>query len=728
MRKISTPVVILIALLFLATPVLAACPPPPPPPPPSQKYIDCNDLGSGYLFGFRIYKAQNGTYHFTNEDGSLTGGAPADQNATILISNSDSRSFDWSASLGIDAVIVQAQGKSTVRKLSEEKRGRGFQAPLNASGKPYPVERIEFCYDYELSASVTAQGTASGGATWEITKSVAAAEQSKFAGEKAAFDYTVAVHKTAGGSGSGYSVASAVKIANPTPLAATITSVKDVLRPGDVDVKLDCGVQYPYSLPAGKDLTCTADTALPGRLDGESQVVVKASGKVAGGTASAKIDWSGAPSLTGSAGPVTVTDTNTAFGGPYSVTGDQTWTYSVELACPTDPAAYTSGQQTTKLDNIAAITETGQKASQSVTLHCYAPVLSSTTNAGYDVKYTWAITKTSPTKDLTLKPAETAKVDYTVGVSIASQAETNFQLSGAITIANPNPTAPLAATLADEAAPGVPAALSDCTNPVTVPAGGTLTCAYAAAMPAKPAGTNTARLTFNNIAFTTSAPYDFNNATKNNEVDECVTVSDDSLGKLGAACADKAPATFAYSLTLGPYKECTKTSYLNQAFFVTNDTGATGDAVWEVNITVPCPPVTNCTRNAAYWLAHGNPNDASTFNATWNQIKPGGPASPFFTTGSSWIATLANNPLTNPYVPLAQDYIAVKLNMLFGSATTPSLLSTISHAEALLSQYATTQGSIAGTPAEADFNNTTSILDNYNTGLTGPGLCPDCQP
>ncbi len=717
MRKIVPFVIIFIILFWNVAPVFAC------EPPPTNNPVDCKSVGKGYQFGLLITGARNGKYPLSTGYGrQLIGGAPQDKNNFINISNSDLHTFNWDASLGIDAVIIQAGGQTKVKKLSEEKSGKGYHGAADWRGKPYKVEKAVFCYDYELSISNNAEGVSVGGpAAWNITKKVAAAEKAAFAGEKATFDYTVAVQKVAGGD-SGNRLTSEVKIKNATPLTATLTSVGERLNPGDVALKLDCGdIHFPYRLSPGKELTCTTSMDLASQVDGSVRASVRTYGNVGGASSTANIAWSGT-TLPGTGGnaEVTVTDTNAAFGGPFKVTGDQSWTYAVELACPTDPGVYTDGKQTTTLANTAAIAETNQSASQSVTLQCYAPTVSTSAGASYDLQYAWDITKTGSLKSLTLQENETANVDYVTTVSVTGTTQTNVRMAGFVTIGNPHPGAPLTADLIDEMAPGTPAPFSDCTSPLTIPAGQTVTCHFDTAAEAVPAGDNTVQVVMNGITFGASAPF----TSAKNEIDECVTVTDTAFeAPLGTVCADKAPATFPYSVAIGPYPDCRETSYLNTAEFVTNDTGATDYATWELPIVIECPIEYNCVRTIKYWVSHADKSNPATYNATWD--KAGGPDTPFYTTGSSWLQILSGS-ANNTYLRLAQAYIAANLNTLWGAVANDAVSASLTQAETLLADYATNQSGVTGTVA-TDFKNVTTVLSNFNRGVLGAPICADCQ-
>ena len=99
-------------------------------------------------------------------------------------------------------------------------------------------------------------------------------------------------------------------------------------------------------------------------------------------------------------------------------------------------------------------------------------------------------------------------------------------------------------------------------------------------------------------------PFDFSNPTLN-EVDE-VNVTDTLKGALGTVCVGDSPKTFSYNMTVGLYgeDECGEHTIPNTASFVTNDTGATGSASANVNVTVVCTPPSGCTRTIGYWKTH----------------------------------------------------------------------------------------------------------------------------
>lgn len=115
----------------------------------------CQDIG--YSFGFKIQGDYNRTVTLTSANGELTGGAPQDPFNTITVSSADNVYFNWSSTLGIDAVIVKGgENANAYVYVPEDYGDTGLAAPLNPNNsKPYGLSHIEFCYDYEKLASST---------------------------------------------------------------------------------------------------------------------------------------------------------------------------------------------------------------------------------------------------------------------------------------------------------------------------------------------------------------------------------------------------------------------------------------------------------------------------------------------------------------------------------------------------------------------------------------------
>jgi hypothetical protein len=698
-----------------------------PPSTPSSGY-DCEDLGNGYKLGFRITGAKNGEYKFTPAYGKLTGGAPVDPAHGVTISRSDGKSFSWASNIGIDAVIVSTTYKPRVYRHEDLTSGNGYKGTRDSRGRYYPVTSVEFCYNYKLTATQTATGTTGGRLiTWDITKTMTPASQVKFAGEAAKFDYTVAVVKTTTGSSQeGTSITGTITVSNETPVKAYLTDAKVRVNPGWLKVTLNCGdtskLRIPYPLYPGKSVTCTYELPLKAKLDNATvSLWVMTTGTVAGVVDTIPVEWTEGGEVTGGYDTITVTDSQAAFGGPYTVSESTTWSYSVDMPCPTDPAAYTNGQWAGEMVNTAAITETGQSASQTAALQCYVPLLSQTAGTSLSRQYLWGIDKFSPVSELLLEPYNSEYVDYTVTMSVAGTQDTNLKITGSVTVANPNPTAALTGDLAGQVAPDAPLTLTDCTNPVTIPAAGSLTCNFEAVPPTSAPGASTATFSFNSLNFTTSVPYDFNNGEKT-ETDRCVTVTDDKYGELGTTCVDDL-TPFSYYMEVGGYTRCGMYTFLNTASFVTNDTRTTGEDTWTINIPMPCE--TNCVTDAGWWAYHSDPtaDPASNrwYDETWNQVLPSGPSSPFFESGDTWISAFGRNAKLSAYYAMAHEYMAAQLNVYRG-ADASQVSEAMAQAAALLEEYDTHQADVTG-EVLAQFNALKTQLNTFNKGNAGPEPC-----
>jgi hypothetical protein len=356
-----------------------------------------------------------------------------------------------------------------------------------------------------LEVSKTANTSLTRTYDWTIDKKDNG-EYWKFIGDPASVHpYTVSVDKTF--EDSKWAVDGVITIKNTAPVAATITGVADVISDG-INAVVSCPVTFPTPLAAGATLTCTYTASLPNADPRTNTATVTTSGVVAGGSATAPVSFA-KPTIT-EAGPlsINVTDTNGQAWGP--VNDDASWTYNQEFSCPTDPSLYANGvYEPEPLVNTATITENGKWDTATVQLHCYAPVVSKIAAGLYDRSYTWSITK-GPDGEYSRFAGESATHNYTVTVD-QTISDSPYVVAGAITVKNPNPKAPMTVNLADSVA-GVPASLA-CGGSLTIPAGGSNTCNYSAAVAAPTPGTNTATASLNSFNFPASADYTFTEKT-----------------------------------------------------------------------------------------------------------------------------------------------------------------------------------------------------------------------
>ena len=130
-----------------------------------------NCTGLGYANGFKIEPVESGTFPF-----------PDGTHSVQIVSNGTY--FDWTATLGIDAVLVKggpdANGYLYEAVLGYEPTAdTGLHAPDHLGAVRCPaLSHVEFCYDldaYRLTVSKTAATSYDRTWNWTIDKSVAPA-------------------------------------------------------------------------------------------------------------------------------------------------------------------------------------------------------------------------------------------------------------------------------------------------------------------------------------------------------------------------------------------------------------------------------------------------------------------------------------------------------------------------------------------------------------------------
>jgi hypothetical protein len=118
--------------------------------------------GLGYDAGFKVDPPNAGTYDI---DGTNT--------VTVT---TDGVHFSWSSTLGMDAVIAKGGPNANVYIYdppAEETSDGNLHSPINPSnGEPFGLSHIEFCYDYNLDVSKTADTTFTRTFGWTIDKTV----------------------------------------------------------------------------------------------------------------------------------------------------------------------------------------------------------------------------------------------------------------------------------------------------------------------------------------------------------------------------------------------------------------------------------------------------------------------------------------------------------------------------------------------------------------------------
>lgn len=418
---------------------------------------------------------------------------------------------------------------------------------------------------------------------------------------------------------------------------------------------------------------------------------------------------------------INVDDTN-GSSWTFSASGSQT--YSKTFTCDADKGTH---------NNTATIRETGQSDDASVTVNCYALGVTKDATTTFKRTYAWAIDKSADQSSLTLAVNQSFLVNYSVKVSISGYTDSDWKVSGTITVHNP---APIAATINEVtdviSSPVIPVTL-DCgvTFPYSLAAGGSLTCSYSADLPDGATHTNTATATLQN---TPSGTTDFKGTadvkfgTPSSETDECINVSDTYAGSLGQVCVADAPKTFSYSRTIGPYATPGTYTVDNTASFVTNDQGATGDDQVTVNINVPS---VGCSLTIGYWKTHagfGPQADMVTALLPIQLGTVGGAKSIQVTTAALAVQLLSFNGSNNVFDAsnginkLYAQLLGAKLDIADG-ADGSAVASVITLADNFLSTHNSSDWSSLTKPQKNAVLSWVVTLDKYNNGLIGPGHC-----
>ncbi len=649
--------------------------------------------------------------HELKVDPPVSGTYSVDAYNTVTVVINDGKLVDWDSTLGMDAVIVKGSSAGNLFVYdppAEAFSGNGLYSPVNASGGYASVSHIKFCYDYELTASKTANATYTRAYTWDITKTVDDDSHVGFPGDSFTSNYTVAVHQTV--VDSNFAVSGTITVNNPTPFTVNFSVADSV---GGTSATVNCPVN---SLLAGASTVCTYSASLGAKVDGINTATISSlTTGVGGATASAGYTF-GEPTTT--VGYPTINVSDTLGGNLGSASGDDTFEYPVTFTCNGD-----EGEN----PNTATIEETGQSASENVDVACYELTVTKDADTALTRTWTWSIEKTADQTDLILSEGQLFEVNYEVEVD-ATSIDSAWAVSGEIEVYNPAPIDAVLTSVSDVVSPDI-AGVVDCgvTFPYTLVAGGTLTCDYSATLPDASTRLNTASATISNgTSFAGTANVDFSTATVN-EVDECIDVTDTNLGVLGTVCAGDALQTFTYSLWFGAHPdadvvlECGDNTPTNTASFVANDSGATGSDMWAVNAEVTC--ATGCTLTQGYWKTHSLHGPAP-YDDAWLNLGPAGADTLFFKSNMTWYQVFWTPPAGRAYINLAHQYMAAKLNILNGASTTPEVDLAILAAEALFNAQAVGDITLDKAESKAALKHA-ATLDKYNNGLIGPGHCSE---
>jgi P pilus assembly chaperone PapD len=595
-----------------------------------------------------------------------------------------------------------------------------FRTPSGRTGSDSTQTSVNVkCY--QLRADATAETSFIRKWRWDLAKTADRGSLTLASGTTGTIGYTITL--TPSSSDGGWNARGTVTVTNPAPVATSLSGIAATI--GATSVTVTCP---SLDLAAGASVECTWSTPLPSG----SLTTFSATATLADAAAfSSPTASTGAIVFFGQPDEVDETATvRDVMGGvertfgPATGPAPTTYTYSM-------PVGPFSGCAPTSVTNDAVLTggDTGTTKNASVTtpvtLTC--PQLGVRVDAGASLTrtYTWTIAKTASTSAVTLATGATQSVGYTVTLGNSS-VDSAWRAGGTITITNPTSSP---ATLSSVTVSENDATVT-CPAPLTVAAGGSLTCSWTRPLGAATDGSVTATAAlaagqaFAGSTYDASASYAFASATVN-AIDGSVTVSDTADGKtrnLGTVSASQSGG-LPYDLTVGPYKTCGQYTFPNTATFTTSTTQTKGSASANVAVTVTCtstpPPTvtTNCTLTIGYWKTHGS--------EVAKYLLPSGISlgNELVTQAAAAVNILKKEDSSNGLEKLRAQLLAAKLSIKRG-ADPSAVANTITQADGQLRQYGGIKWTTLPKAIQSAILATASTLDKYNNGIIGPGHCP----
>lgn len=354
----------------------------------------------------------------------------------------------------------------------------------------------------------------------------------------------------------------------------------------------------------------------------------------------------------------------------------------------------------------------------------YELTITKTVQRFFKRKYIWHIDKYCLGPDpLVLEPGQVFDYPFMVE-TYASHDDSNWRISGDISVYNTTPVAAVITGITDLITPGNIPVTANCnvSFPHTLQPGQSLGCSYSINLPNGDSRTNTATVT-------TSTPNVLGNSASVNFHFVSPTEVEDECGYVWEVGGNNNPmevpcytgGTLYYSSPIS-FEDCGSYEYTATSYTRGSDTNEKSYASCGFTVEVPCEEE-GCTRTIGYWSTHSSYGPAS-YDPTWGLI---GENTGFFLSGKTYYQVMWTPPAGNSYYILAPQYVAAQLNQLAGAAIPPAVLTAFNTATSLLSTYTPAQvkSMNPNNPVRQQFNSIAAILDDYNNGITGPGHCEE---
>lgn len=343
--------------------------------------------------------------------------------------------------------------------------------------------------------------------------------------------------------------------------------------------------------------------------------------------------------------------------------------------------------------------------------------------------YDWAIAKSVDQTSVAVVDNGTATVNYSVAVTRDDGTDSDWKVSGTITVGNPHNTLTAGTVSVVDDLSDFGAVAVSCPATSLAP-GATMTCSYGpVALPNGGSRTNKATAdsgTYGIVAGSGTASVDF--ITPTTVLDPSVSVTDTMAGMLASALTSG--QTFTYARTInGANYACDSTNTIDNTASLATDDSQTRSASASLTVTKTCappppppppPPASSgCTLTQGYWGTHSSKGPAK-YDATWALI---GENTPFYQSGTSYYGVLQLPTKGNAYYILAHQFIAAKLNVLKGAPAPAGVNMTA--IETFFSTYTPSQiGALKGANAvRAQALAWAATLDSYNNGLLNAPHC-----
>ena len=362
----------------------------------------------------------------------------------------------------------------------------------------------------------------------------------------------------------------------------------------------------------------------------------------------------------------------------------------------------------------------------------YALSVSKTANTSYSRDWNWTFDVSRTGNDTIEVCAGQSGAAHFRATASRNSTDSNFVVSGTITVLNPAPI-PALVNISDDLQGQSIAVVCSAPMPIVVPAGGAVNCTYSASVSNGNDRTNVATAATANAQFTGSAAVHFGDPSV--ETDTSASATFNVVCPAGFTCSAPGPMTFTgdasndFDVTVSNTGAACDSEYVLSVYGTLTESSssrAMGDNDSQAIYTCPCQ--VGCTLTIGYWKTHAgftghNADRVTELLPQWLGTM-GGLKSVKVGTATYAVTVLSmgvgdpSNGITKLYAQL----LGAKLNAARGASTT-DIASAMGAADAFLANKNNTDWNGLAKNAKNQVIGWMSTFDNYNNGLIGPGHC-----